>query len=121
MEMAFILDRGGLEAYGGIQIICECVSEHMDMDGPSCEHTLSLRRWARNLGISPSKFQKLLSIFSESGLVSVIHSDDADKSVTIAIPKLWELRDEYTRKSRQSPDTVRRVSAPSDRGKDSTS
>ena len=109
-EMAFILDRGGLAAYGGFMIICEAIAEHMGMDGPACEHTLSLRRWARILGISPSKFLNLLSIFSESGLVSVIHSDDADKSVTIAIPKLWELRDEYSRKSRHGRDTVRRVS-----------
>lgn len=113
-EMAFILDRGGIEAYGAIQIICEVISEQMGMDGPVCQATLSLRRWARILDISPSKFQKLLSIFSESELCSIIQSQDDNKSVTIQIPKLWELRDEYSRKSRHSRDSVRRVSGQSE-------
>lgn len=113
--VAFIIDHGGLEAYGAFCMTCEVVAEQMGKGDIECKQTLSTRRWALFLGISRAKFQNILGIFRESQLCMVSLSNDEDGNVTIAIPMLAELRDEYSRKSGQTPDSIRRMSPPSEK------
>ena len=96
-------------------MVCEIVAEQMGKFDVECAQTLSSRRWALLLGISRAKFKKILTIFAESELCTVTHSKDNDEKVTIAIPMLAKLRDEYSRKSGHSPDTIRTMSPPSEK------
>lgn len=113
--LAFIIDHGGLEAYGAFCMACEGVAEQMGPGDIQCRQTLSTRRWTRFLGISRVKFERILKIFAESQLCMVSQSNDEDENVTIAIPMLAKLRDEYSRKSGQAPDAIRTMSPPSEK------
>lgn len=115
--VAFIIDHGGLEAYGAFCMTCEGVAEQMGKADIECKQTLSTRRWALFLGVSRPKFQKILKIFHESQLCTVSQVNDADENVTIAIPMLAKLRDEYSRKSGQAPDSIRTMSPPSEKSR----
>ncbi|MBS0183606.1 MAG: hypothetical protein JSS39_14525 [Nitrospira sp.] len=113
--VAFIIDHGGLQAYGAFCMTCEIVAEQMGPIDIECRQTLSTRRWTLLLGVPRAKFHKIIKIFSESQLCSVIHLNDDDENVTIAIPILAKLRDEYSRKSGHSPDKIRTLSPPSEK------
>lgn len=113
--VAFIIDHGGLEGYGAFCMTCEIIAEQMGKFDLECVQTLSTRRWTLLLGISRLKFQKILTIFAESELCTVTQSEDDDEKVTIAVPMLAKLRDEYSRKSGQSPDTIRTMSPPKEK------
>ncbi len=114
-DSAALLDRAGLEGYGAYMILCELVAEQMNYTG-QCSLALSLKQWAFRLGIHHLKAKSLLGYLEVTppvtpelpsdywGVVILKYFDD---KIEITIPKLLELKDEYAKKSGQTPERVR--------------
>lgn len=108
-EIEDLIDTGGPEAYGCLMLLMEAVCAAYKADG---EPTLSLTRlqWARRLRIHHHKLTKLFGNDDDSAVTWqlppwVLVSKEGGK-VEVTIPKLRDLKDEYTRKSGHSRTTV---------------
>lgn len=95
--------EGGLEAYGFYWMLCELVAEKMDVSD-RCNLENPIKFLANNFGISVKKFSKLLQTLKE---LSLIDFEIEEKNVTIKIEELLNIKDEYAKKSGQTPDKVR--------------
>lgn len=111
-SMALILAEYGLEGYGRWMFILEMVAEKMDETG-RCSLTLPVSEWTRRLRTRPEVLQKFLRSCSEVLQKSDFSATTADGSLTITIPNLLKKRDEYSRKSGQTPDSRVRVKSKS--------
>ncbi|MEX2015554.1 MAG: hypothetical protein WD873_02880, partial [Candidatus Hydrogenedentales bacterium] len=83
----------------------ETLAERMEGGCDYCEAIYTLKTWAKVLGIAPQTFRKFLPDLQRIRLFEVRLEGE---TVQIKCPKLLELRDEYSRKSRHAPDGLRK-------------
>jgi hypothetical protein len=101
-----LLDSAGAEGYGYYWIVCEIVAEAMDKTD-RCSLSHSDAEWARQLRTTRPKVSKLLANLSAIGLMEVSEvRNSLGKKIEVRIPKLLKYRDEYSKKSGHSPDTL---------------
>jgi hypothetical protein len=109
--VAKILDKGGIEAYGAFCMVCELVAENMTASDIACTLTLPSGRWVKELGMHRNRVARLLSILGASGMVETSKVEGGFK---VAIPILAEWRDEYSKKSGHTQESIRTNSSRSD-------
>jgi len=97
------LRKTGPSGYGRWWILLETVAEQMSDDSG---HILTFSRqdWAKILRTKPEHCENFLTICQQLKLLVFTRSGD---DLTISIPKLLEIKDEYLRKSGHSPDKLR--------------
>lgn len=106
-RIAAFIDEHGFEGYGFYWSLLEVIADSMLPGDIKCERGYSLTRWAQFLQTHPNKVRKYFDALAEHGLVKVLSTESR---IVVAAPNLAKYRDEYSRKSGQSPDAVRRVS-----------
>lgn len=105
-DMAELLDTFGAEGYGIWCLILEKISSQMDKT-ERCFARYSVKKWAKSCEVSAKKFQKVVSFLSKLESLSIKTCDKNPDFLTIECSKLLKLRDEYSKKSGQTPDKRR--------------
>lgn len=100
-KLCAVLDELGLEGYGFWWMLVEIVAGQINPKESKCSVTYSLPQWSRYLYCHHNKVSKYLGNLQGNGLVTV---ETIEGRVRVTIPNLLKYRDEYTRKSGQSPD-----------------
>ena len=127
--VARFLDSTGLEGFGFLCMVMEMIAENMAKEDHGCQLSLSLKRWSIALGIHRNKVLAYMDKLGSTGntggglggstggstpLACVTHEQSEQGSVIrVQMAKLAEWRDEYARKSRHYPDSVRTNSSQS--------
>jgi hypothetical protein len=110
----------GLESYGFYWMLLEVVGESMDRS-ERCSISYPVAQWARLLSCHRSKVYRYMNELQNRGLIQVkfpvtvnlpqgILQDtkrSSSDNIEVSIPKLLKYRDEYSKKSGHSPDTLR--------------
>lgn len=104
-----LMECFGAEGYGVWWIILELIASQMDKSD-KCHARYSLKKWARSCHVSVKKFTKIAEFLSKHEQFSVKKCDKTDDFLIIECPKLLKFRDEYSRKSGQTHDKVRKKS-----------
>lgn len=104
-DISEMIELYGIESYGVWCIIQELISAQMDKTD-KCSVRYSLRKWSKSCHISTKKFQKIVSFLSEFGEISVEICENNPDFIKIECSNLLNLRDEYSKKSRQPPDNI---------------
>lgn len=94
-KLADVLAEHGLEGYGFWWLLVETVALQMNKT-ERCELEYSIAIWSRKLYASRKKTVELLQVFSEKNLVFL---ESSGEKISVKIPKLLKLRDEYSKKS----------------------
>ncbi len=92
----------GFDGPGRWWRLLEIIGKHVDQTG-KCEAIYSVSQWCQKLKVTRSgllKFTNLVVIWGK------VETKTIDTRMLIRCPKLLEIRDEYTRKSGQSPDKL---------------
>lgn len=109
--MAAIISSLGAEGYGVWWIILETIAGQMD-SSDKCSVKYSAKKWGALCGFSPKKFQKVSEKLAEISSISVEvlknSSGNPENVLEIECRNLLKYRDEYSKKSGQTPGTVRR-------------
>jgi hypothetical protein len=101
-KIAHLIAEYGHAGYGLWWLVCEAVARQLEGDNP--EVTYPLTKWSHLLSLRGSHVMSRLVTLQVTGLVTVErHGYD----VTVRIPNLLKYRDEYSRKSGQTPESVR--------------
>lgn len=112
-KLAEVLHEFGLEGYGFWWLLLEVLGKEMDASG-RCELSYPLATWARKLHCSKRKTSTFFQKFSEISLVFLDFSKENEKScigkLKISVPNILKYRDEYSKKSGQTPDKLPKVS-----------
>ena len=97
-------ERFGLEGYARWWKLLEIVAKHMDKsDRTSATYPWS--KWQALLTVRRQLLGRYLVAIEQLGRIQVTSTGNL---LTINIPKLLKMRDEYSKKSGQTPDNVRR-------------
>jgi hypothetical protein len=111
--LAEVLHEFGLEGYGFWWLLQEIVGKSMDASD-RCDLSYPLATWARKLQSSKRKTSTFFQKFSEIFLIILDFDEGNENSsigkLKISIPNLLKSRDEYSKKSGQSPDKKEKVS-----------
>lgn len=110
-KLSEILELHGTDGYGMYWLILEKIAFLMERGSDRTKARYSVKKWAKFCGKSPKVFRKFLKTFQELSLFSVEICQKNSDFLIIDCPNLLKYRDEYTKKSGQSPDNV-----PSDSG-----
>jgi hypothetical protein len=102
-DMAEIISRLGPEGYGVWWIILEVIALQMD-SSEKYSARYSAKKWGSFCGFSAKKFQKVAENLAEISSISVNVLGDF---LEIECPNLLKYRDEYSKKSGQTPDKLR--------------
>jgi len=125
--IAIFLSEFGLEGYGFWWSLLETVAAGMTKSEPEkCSATYSLGKWATETGCSTRKFVRWVKSLDSIGLISARVSNNfritlpqsysklsqnylqsSSDVFQIIIPNLLKYRDEYQKKSGQTPDKLR--------------
>ena len=97
-----LFDEFGFEGLGMFWVLVETVGSHWDGKSIPCMRR-SRKVWRKLTGIYPQTFEKLLRFLED---ISDLSATFDEKGIEVCIPKLLEIKDEYTRKSGHSPDNV---------------
>ena len=92
-KLAEVLDTHGAAAYGVFWLIVEAVAFKMN-ESDKCEVRYSNKKWAQIAHVDSRTLAKYLQTFCK---LSLIMQQNYDKYVSIKIPKLLKLRDNYTK------------------------
>lgn len=95
--------KDGLALYGAYWRVCEIVASQMEGKAPSCSVQYTVTRWSLLMSVRGSLLCHYLGQLGAKGLVTV---DRTGNDIRVTIPNLLKYRDEYARKSGQSPDSV---------------
>jgi len=97
-----LLRRAGVEGYGRYWLLCEFIGAHV---AGKSGHIVTLfpEDCAKILHTKREQCRNFLNICAELDLLSF---DGSGNKWTIEMAKLLEIRDEYSRKSGQAPDTL---------------
>ena len=98
-RLSSFIDESGLEGYGFWWLLLEIVAAQMD-SSDKCEVTYSLPHWSRLLYSHHHKVSNLLGKLEVTGLIATSKSEG---KITVTIPNLLKYRDEYSKKSGQTP------------------
>ena len=108
-KIAELIDRHGAEGYGIYWMILEKIAFLMDGSNKTFAR-YSIKKWSKFCGKSPKVFRNFLETFEKLSLFySEISGKDSDFLI-IDCPNLLKYRDEYSKKSRQTPDKLQTVS-----------
>lgn len=106
--MAEMIEKFGLESYGLWWRILEIIARQMEKGSDRCSATYPKRKWRDLCSIYHQSRFDLVTIFLASReYPKLILSESFDNLLTISCPKLLKFRDEYSRKSGQTPDKIR--------------
>lgn len=100
--LTLVRDEFGIEGYGRYFLILEIVAEGSRDDQFSV--SMLATEWASSLGCKQNKLQTFLSRLAD---VSLMNWERTGNVITIEVPKLAKIRDEYSRKTKKTPDNVR--------------
>ena len=106
-KLAEVLDEFGAEGYGVYWLILERIGYLMEKGSDKTSARYSVKKWAKFCGKSPKVFRKFLDFFSK---LSLFNSEICEKNsdfLIIDCPNLLKYRDEYSKKSGQTPDNDR--------------
>lgn len=98
--------ESGLALYGAYWRVAEIVALQMEGATPSCSVSYSIWRWAQKLSIRKSYARSILVRLQKESLLVVDFAVNSDETTTVKMPNLLKYRDEYSKKSRQTPDNV---------------
>ncbi len=101
-KIAQLITKYGHAGYGLWWLVCEVVAQQLEGDNP--EVTYPVTTWSHLLSVRGSHVRHCLSKLAVTGLVTV---EWIGTDIKVRIPNLLKYRDEYSRKSGHSPDTVR--------------
>ena len=101
-KLADLIDRFGHAGYGAWWLVAEIVAARIDSDGKA-EVTYPLSKWSHLMSVRGSLVISTLSKLEVTHLVTV---ERTETDITVRIPNLLKYRDEYTRRSGQSPESV---------------
>jgi hypothetical protein len=126
--LSSLTEEFGSEAYGIYWLIIEEIAGPMEPGKMIPAATHSLARWASICHSSPRRLSAIFERMSASGLVSLVsretpgtyRSHIPQKIITISAPNILKYRDEYSKKSGQTPDRLRTSSGSRDRGRADT-
>jgi hypothetical protein len=105
-RVARLVDKGGMEGlsmYGLYWRVQEILAAQMEGKDPSCSVRYTVTRWSLLLSLRGSLVFSALSRLGLTGLVTVERDGD---EILVTNRNLLKYRDEYSKKSRQSPDNV---------------
>jgi len=100
---AAIIETMGAEGYGVWWIILEVIASQMDTTD-KCSANYSAKKWGSFCGFSAKRFQKVAEKLAEFSSISVKKTGEF---LEIECHNLLKYRDEYSKKSGQTPDKVR--------------
>lgn len=103
-KVARLVSKMGHEGYGLWWMVLETVAQSIDKGSNKCSLKYPINKWAAALQLHPPNVTRKLAAIAAEGLLE-LRCDEA--WVELTIPNLLKYRDEYSRKSRQSPDNVR--------------
>ena len=106
-RIAALIDEHGFEGYGFFWAVTEVIAEQMPAGGDLCEVGYSPKRWGQLLGCHHGKVKKYLTALEVHGLVTI---NSVGGLLVVRSPNLVKYRDEYSKKSRQGKESLRRVS-----------
>ena len=105
-KLAEILELHGAEGYGVYWLILEKIAFLMDgTDKTSARY--SIKKWAKFCGKSPKILRKFLETFQKLSLFNIEICENNSDFLVIECRKLLKYRDEYSKKSGQTPDNDR--------------
>lgn len=109
-QLGPFLEDHGLEGYGFWWLLLEQIGAPVEKNSaPSLVH--SEVKWAQNLYTSVRTFRKFRdSLVLRRLILCELVDDNQSKRLKITVPNLLKYRDEYQKKSGQTPDKLRRVS-----------
>ena len=109
--MAEMVGKFGMESYGLWWRILEIIARQMEKGSDRCSATYPKKKWRDLCSIYHQSRFDLVTIFLASREhPKLILSQSSDNLLTISCPKLLKFRDEYSRKSGQTPDKIVKVS-----------
>jgi len=100
--MTQLLEEFGAEAYGVYWLLCEEIAGTMEKDSPSTHLIHSDVKWSQMSYCSARVFRSIANRMQEIGLINV---ESIQNRLKIDIRKLLKYRDEYSKKSGESPDS----------------
>lgn len=100
--VSLIESQFGLEGYARWFKLLEKVGSRMDKSD-LCEATFPVRFWCQYLVVRRPLLLRYLSVISQLGKIETITNGQL---LTIRIPKMLEIKDEYSKKSGHYPDNV---------------
>lgn len=103
-KVAALIAQAGPAGYGLWWMVLETVAASMENGSEKCSLKYPVAKWAAALQCLPQNVSRQLAVMGAVGLLSV-SSDGAVIEVTV--PNLLKYRDEYSRKSGQTPASVR--------------
>lgn len=102
-----MLDQpNGLALYGAYWRILEIIASQIPPGGTNCSVTYSLSRWANLLSVRGSHARHYLETLSNSKSDTILTAQWNDNDITMTCHNLLKYRDEYARKSGQTPDKL---------------
>ena len=105
-RVARLVDKGGMEGlgmYGLYWRVNEIIAAQMEGKNPHCSVRYTVTRWSLLLSLRGSLVFSALSRLGVTGLLTVKRDGD---ELTVTNRNLLKYRDEYSKKSGQSPDNV---------------
>ncbi len=104
-DMALLVEKFGLEGYGLWWRILEIIAGKMEKGCDCACATFPRRKW-RNLCCiyHQSRFDLITIFLASRGKLSIISDESNRDLLTISCPNLLKYRDEYSKKSGQTPD-----------------
>jgi hypothetical protein len=115
-KLAQVISKHGLEGYGFWWLLLEIIGKQTGKDDDKCSVTYPMTVWLRISGFyHHKKFRDLVVTLHDLSLiyaqcpsnVPLIYELSINNVLTISIPNLLKYRDEYSKKSRQTSDSVR--------------
>src|SRR6478609_844252 len=103
-KVALLLDKLGHEGYGLWWMIIETIAASIESGSDKCSLRYPVSRWAAELQLHPPNVTRRLAAIAATGLLEM--SCDA-AGIMLTAPNLLKYRDEYSKKSGHSPDTLR--------------
>jgi len=98
--------QSGLAAYGAYWRFLEIIASQMEGKSPSCSVSYPVWRWSQKLFVRKSYLCSVLSELKKRGLLVIEGDPNVDESIIVKAPNLLKYRDEYSKKSGQSPKNI---------------
>src|SRR4051812_21750438 len=102
-QLSAVTDEYGAEAYGVYWYIVEHIAAAMEKDSPHPRLTKSDVKWASDCRCSVRKFRSIVQRLAEEKLIDITSTKNR---LQIEVRTLLKYRDEYAKKSGQTPDTT---------------
>jgi len=111
VKISALIDQHGAEAYGIYWLLLEAIGLSLEKDSTAFSLSYSEVKWSQKLRCSVRKLRSVVQSMTDLRLIECesltnlqsIDDQTRTKVLTIAVPKLLKYRDEYSKKSRQTP------------------